>query len=85
MATQHANADRSSSSRSGSTRPASSTEPLRHEKPASSGRSGQPTPTHEQIEQRAKAIWEQRGRHAGEDEKNWYEAETQLKRELAGK
>lgn len=40
--------------------------------------------THEQIEERAKLIWKQRGCPPGEDEKNWYEAETQLKRELSG-
>ena len=38
--------------------------------------------THEQIAERAKAIWTQRGCPAGEDERNWYEAESQLKSEL---
>jgi hypothetical protein len=41
--------------------------------------------THEQIKERAKLIWEQRGCLPGEDERNWYEAETQLKRELRGR
>jgi hypothetical protein len=35
-------------------------------------------PTHEQISERAKAIWQQRGCVQGEDERNWYEAENQL-------
>jgi hypothetical protein len=38
--------------------------------------------THKQIEERAKAIWRQKGCPAGQDERNWYEAEAQLKREL---
>ena len=38
--------------------------------------------THEQIAERAKALWQQHGCPAGEDEKNWYEAEAQLKHEL---
>ncbi len=37
--------------------------------------------THDQIADRARAIWEQRGRPQGEDEKIWHEAEDQLKRE----
>ena len=40
------------------------------------------TLTHEQIAQRAHQIWEKRGRPAGQDEKNWLEAEAQLRREL---
>jgi hypothetical protein len=44
---------------------------------------GPPTaPTHEQIAERAKMIWQQRGCIPGEDEQNWYEAETQLKAEM---
>ena len=35
-------------------------------------------PTHEQISERAKAIWQQRGCVQGEDERNWFEAENQL-------
>ena len=39
------------------------------------------TLTHDQIADRARAIWEQRGRPQGEDDKIWREAEDQLKRE----
>ena len=39
-------------------------------------------PTHEQIAQRAEAIWQKRGRPAGRDELNWLEAEAQLRAEL---
>jgi hypothetical protein len=38
--------------------------------------------THDQIADRARAIWEQRGRPYGEDERIWHEAEDQLKREI---
>jgi hypothetical protein len=38
--------------------------------------------THEQIAERAKKIWQDRGCVPGFDEQNWYEAETQLKMEL---
>jgi hypothetical protein len=38
--------------------------------------------THDQIADRARAIWEQRGRPQGEDEKIWHEAEAELKREI---
>lgn len=38
--------------------------------------------THEQIAERARRIWEQRGRPDGEDDRNWREAERQLKREM---
>jgi hypothetical protein len=38
--------------------------------------------THEQIAERAKAIWKKHGCIPGCDEQNWYEAETQLKAEL---
>jgi len=41
-----------------------------------------PTITHEQIAERARAIWRQRGCPSGDDEKNWYEAEAQLESEL---
>ncbi len=43
------------------------------------------TITHEQIAQRAREIWVKRGRVPGQDEKNWLEAEAQLKAELARK
>lgn len=38
--------------------------------------------TYEQIAERAKEIWLQRGCPANQDEKNWFDAESQLKREL---
>jgi len=40
------------------------------------------TLTHDQIADRARAIWEQRGRPQGEDVKIWHEAEDQLKQEI---
>ena len=39
--------------------------------------------THERIAERARGIWENRGCRLGEDERNWSEAETQLKTELS--
>ena len=39
-------------------------------------------PTFEQIEERARMIWMQRGCIPGEDERNWNEAETQLRAEI---
>ncbi len=39
-------------------------------------------PTHEQIAERARMIWQQRGCIPGEDERNWNEAETQLRAEM---
>jgi hypothetical protein len=49
-----------------------------------------PTPktvkvTHDQIARRAHEIWLKRGCKPGEDERNWLEAEKQLRAELAGK
>lgn len=38
--------------------------------------------THDQIADRARAIWEQRGHPQGEDERIWHEAEDQLKHEI---
>lgn len=35
-------------------------------------------PTHEEISQRARAIYEQTGRRPGRDLENWLEAEAQL-------
>jgi hypothetical protein len=40
-----------------------------------------PAVSHERITERAKAIWIQRGRVAGQDQANWYEAEAQLRTE----
>ncbi len=39
------------------------------------------TMSHERVAERAKAIWEQRGRVAGKDQADWYEAEAQLRAE----
>jgi hypothetical protein len=41
--------------------------------------------THEQIAQRAREIWEREGRPQGQDEKNWRQAEEELKREMGKK
>lgn len=43
------------------------------------------TLTHAQIAKRAQQIWEKKGRPVGQDERNWLEAESQLKRELGVK
>lgn len=37
-----------------------------------------PRPTHEEIAERARAIYEQSGRAPGRDVQNWLEAEAQL-------
>jgi hypothetical protein len=39
-------------------------------------------PTHEQIAQRAEAIWRKRGCPLGQDAQHWHEAEAQLRAEL---
>ena len=38
--------------------------------------------THEQIAERAKTIWMNKGCPNNQDEQNWYDAESQLKEEL---
>jgi len=38
-------------------------------------------PTHEQIAERAKAIWDHRGHRQGQDQADWFEAEAQLRAE----
>ena len=38
--------------------------------------------SHEQIAERAKSIWMNRGCPTHQDDINWYEAENQLKKEL---
>jgi hypothetical protein len=38
--------------------------------------------TRQQIEERARAIWQKKGCPVGQDDKNWQEAESQLKQEL---
>jgi hypothetical protein len=48
-------------------------------------RSGAKTITREQIAQRAHEIWMKRGCKPGEDERNWLEAEKQLKAEMGVK
>jgi hypothetical protein len=39
-------------------------------------------PSHEQIAERARAIWTQHGRLDGQEKADWYEAEAQLRAEL---
>jgi hypothetical protein len=64
-------------------------------RPASSQKAGQPSPdtwgrlfgqtsplTHEQVAERARALWLASGCIPGRDEQNWREAEAQLKAEL---
>ena len=54
------------------------------EQPAVLRKSERVTPlTHEQIAERAEAIWQASGCLPGQDERNWCEAEAQLKAELA--
>lgn len=38
--------------------------------------------THEQVAERAKTIWMNRGCPTNQDEINWFDAESQLKQEL---
>ena len=38
-------------------------------------------PSHEQIAERARAIWTQHGRLDGQEKADWYEAEAQLRAE----
>jgi hypothetical protein len=44
-----------------------------------------PQPTHEQVSKRAHEIWVKRGSKGGQEEKNWLEAEAQLRAEMAGR
>jgi hypothetical protein len=37
-------------------------------------------PTHEEITERARTLWETRGRPIGQDDEIWLEAEAQLKK-----
>ncbi len=53
--------------------------------PAGSKTSKTPLLTHKQIEERARAIWRQKGCPVGQDEKIWCEAESQLKKEHGSK
>ena len=53
---------------------------LRNDRPAGDRANVIPPLTHKQIEERAKAIWRQKGCPVGQDEKNWYEAEDQFKK-----
>lgn len=50
-------------------------------RPATTG----PKITHDQIARRAHEIWVKRGCKHGQDKENWFEAERQLKAELADK
>jgi hypothetical protein len=43
----------------------------------------QPGPTHDQISDRAKALWEQKGRPENKDLEIWLEAEAQLRTEFS--
>ena len=52
------------------------------EKPSAKHAKTNTSPTYEQIAERAKRIWQQHGCPSGQDDKNWYEAESQLKKEL---
>jgi hypothetical protein len=38
------------------------------------------TPTHDEISERARKLWEAKGCPAGQDEEIWLEAEAQLKK-----
>jgi hypothetical protein len=38
--------------------------------------------THERIAEQARVIWQNRGCKSGEDERNWSEAEAQLRAEM---
>lgn len=40
-------------------------------------------PTHDQIAERARAVWQAKGCPSGLDEQNWREAEAQLRAELS--
>ena len=40
------------------------------------------SPTRKQVEDRAREIWHRKGCPIGQDEQNWLEAETQLKKEM---
>ena len=46
------------------------------------GEASTATLTHDQIADRARAIWERRGRPHGEDDKIWHAAEDELKQEI---
>jgi len=52
------------------------------EKPSATQRKAPAEPTYEQIAERAKHLWYERGCSPGQDDKNWYDAENQLKQEL---
>lgn len=55
-------------------------EPLRPQETQRAGMSS--GLAHDQIAKRAREIWERHGRPHGEEEKNWREAEDELKREM---
>jgi hypothetical protein len=53
--------------------------------PATATAAAAATPTHDQIAQRAREIWERRGCPQGQDREIWLEAEAQLTKETGGK
>jgi len=53
------------------------------DKPAVKQTKKSAVPTYEQIAERARNIWQERGCPTNQDESIWYEAENQLKRELS--
>lgn len=42
-------------------------------------------PTHDEITERARSIWIERGRPGGQDLEHWLDAERQLRNERAGR
>lgn len=52
------------------------------EKPSARQTKAPAGPTFEQIAERAKNLWQQRGCPPNQDEQNWYDAENQLKQEF---
>ncbi len=46
-------------------------------------RAASPQPSNEQIAERARRIWQERGSPGGRDLEHWFEAERQLRAELA--
>jgi hypothetical protein len=52
------------------------------EKPSAAQRKAHVELTYEQIAERAKNLWKQRGCPPNQDDQNWYDAENQLKQEL---
>lgn len=55
------------------------------EKPSAKHSKQHAAPTYEQVAERAKSLWQQRGCPPNQDEQIWYDAENQLKKELASR